>query len=74
MTPQTLAVIRVRDLRPRPKRGKAPFLFCSTCGQSASADREDYPWGDPDYIFECCGTPMRRVVSQTVYSDYAEDE
>ena len=50
---------------------RRPILYCSSCGDEASADPGDY-WNvrhDRPIICGNCGDPMRLVDKRTVYED-----
>jgi hypothetical protein len=62
-------MVRVSDLVDQiGHNGPRAILYCSACGQEASANAGDY-WNLPNnYEFECCGFPMVKVVKSTHYS------
>ncbi len=69
------AKITLADLRlaqHRTKNGQTnPLLYCSKCGALNSAHPEDYFNTDDDYVFRCCGGPMRLVRKITTFEDVA---
>jgi hypothetical protein len=55
--PKTTA-ITVAHLQHAPPGSK---MYCSLCGAEYSADHRDYFAASKDYVFTCCGKPVRLV-------------
>jgi len=51
--------VTVVELKTAPE---GSLLHCDECGSDYSATHGDYSWShEPEYVFECCGQPMRLV-------------
>lgn len=60
--------VRVSDLKdqsntPFPR----PMLYCGACGCECSAHAGDYFPTEANFLFECCGEPMKLVVKHTTH-------
>lgn len=70
-----MMMIRVRDLTDQMgMEGPRPFLMCSNCKTSISANAADYVFSGPDHVFVCCGEPMILVVEQVIYKEVCNDQ
>jgi hypothetical protein len=59
--------ITVETLRDAPA---GSFLYCTKCGNRASATYGDYSfWAPTAYRFQCCRRNMRLCTSVTTYTD-----